>query len=333
MHPASVSFRNLTTFRVGGDIAQYEHLDTLEDVCAFFGERDRAGDTLRVMGSGSNILASDDPFEGTVVSVGAQACHFESEGDTVRVVAEAGMLWDALVSEAVSRDLWGFENLSAIPGTVGASPIQNIGAYGAEVASTIEWVEVYDRVQKTRRTLPHAELKFGYRTSVFKQNSERYVVLRVAYRLNTRPAPNTSYKDVRTVFGDRTPTLGELRETIIQIRARKFPNLAEYGTAGSFFLNPVVDVTTAAALKVAYPELPQFPGVEGVKVSLAWMLDHVVHAKGMRVGGAFVWHEQPLVLATDHGATSSDVRTLARMLTEKVFALTNVAIVPEVTFW
>lgn len=333
MHPSPVSFRDLTTFKVGGEIFRYEHLDTPNDVCAFVAERDRAGDTLRVLGSGSNILASDEPFEGTVISVGAQAHHFESAGDTVHVVAEAGMSWDALVLEAVSRGLWGFENLSAIPGTVGASPIQNIGAYGAEVASTIEWVEVYDRVQKTRRTLSHAELQFGYRTSIFKQHRDRYVVLRVMFRLSRTPSPNTSYKDVRAVFGDRTPSLEELRDAVVHIRARKFPNLAEYGTAGSFFLNPVVEARTAEALSATYPELPQFPGVEGVKVSLAWMLDHVVHAKGMRVGGAFVWHEQPLVLATDHGATSSDVRALARTLTEKVFALTNVAIVPEVTFW
>ncbi len=332
MASSSVSFRDLTTLKVGGTVAQYERPPTLEEACSAVRSLDAQGERLLILGGGSNVLAPDEGFSSTVLSVAAHSLVFEARGTSVSAVVDAGVSWDAFVAEAVSRGLWGVENLSAIPGSVGAAPIQNIGAYGVEVAQTIEWVEVFDRTHRTRRTLSRDDLAFGYRTSLLKRENGRYLVLRVSFRLGKEPSPNTSYKDVQAVFGARTPEVGELRDAIMAIRAKKFPNLEEFGTAGSFFLNPVISQSDAEALTAAHPTLPQFPADGGVKVSLAWILDHVVKAKGMRVGGAFVWDAQPLVIATDRTATAADVRSLAALITEKVFSCTEIAIVPEVTF-
>lgn len=335
MADSGVTFRDLTTLKVGGTVSRVERPETHASCIANITECDVQKKTALVLGGGSNVLASDDPFNGVVIIPSFDSIRFEKKNErTVRVIADAGVMWDALVAAAVERDVWGLENLSSIPGTVGASPIQNIGAYGADVSATIEWVEVYDRTQKKVRTLPNVELQFGYRTSFLKNERDRFVVLRVSFLLSRVPKPNVHYTDLKTRFGeDPNPSLYAIRDAVIEIRNGKFPDRAMYGTAGSFFMNPILSQSVATEFLANHQTAPQYPDDSGgVKLSLAWILDHVVGAKGMRIGGAFVWDKQPLVIATDTHATATDVRALAKHLQEKVFETTRIAIVPEVTF-
>ena len=329
-----VLFRELTTFRVGGPVENYIRAADAAEAVHIIKRCDAAHEPLLIIGSGSNILPSDDGFSGTVLTlVESNIAYEDVEGGRVRVTADAGVNWDALVADTVARGLWGLENLSAIPGAVGAAPIQNIGAYGAEVSDTIEWVEAYDRHEQVIRRMVNSELDFGYRTSVFKKNPARFLVLRVAFLLSRAPMPNIAYKDLSARFGENiSPPIADIREAVREIRAGKFPDLTRYGTAGSFFLNPVLSREAAVTFLARFPNALHFESESGTKISLAWILDHIVGAKGMRSGGAFVWDKQPLVIATDAQATSRDVRALAHMLTKKVFEATEIHIVPEVTF-
>ncbi|MEK7613546.1 MAG: UDP-N-acetylmuramate dehydrogenase [Patescibacteria group bacterium] len=333
MDHTSPSFRELTTFRVGGDIRAVQRVRTSDKLFKTIRHLDEAGEQVVILGGGSNVLPSDEYFNGTVVVVATDGITYEEKEGSVHVVVEAGVPWDSLVRDTISKNYWGLENLSGIPGSVGAAPIQNIGAYGAQVSETILWVEVYDRTLKEIKKLSKDELDFGYRTSVFKKNPNRYVVIRVAFVLEKNGTPRISYKDLTQYFEHHShPTLNDVREAVLSIRTKKFPDLNEVGTAGSFFMNPVVTHTEAERLAVAHSGLPQYPDQRGVKLSLAWILDHVVHAKGLKVGGAFVWDAQPLVIATERGATANDVRALAALVQEKVFAHTALHIVPEVNF-
>lgn len=335
MHPPVISFKDITTLKVGGGVHAYRVFDDAERLVECIREHDERGETVILIGEGSNILPSDETFPGTVFALKTCEVVFETVDDTmVRVTADAGVSWDALVAEAVDAGLWGLENLSSIPGTVGAAPVQNIGAYGADVAGVISHLEAYDRDERRVRTLEKDELGFGYRTSVLKKFPGRFAVLRVSFLLSRMPRPNLAYKDITEYFGATaaTPCLRAVREAVTEIRKGKFPSLALFGTAGSFFLNPTLEKSEAASLAARFPGLPRFEEGERVKIPLAWVLDRVVGAKGMREGGAFVWEKQPLVIATEDGATASDVRMLAGALADRVLAHTGIRIVPEVTF-
>jgi len=330
MNTHSESFSTLTTLRVGGGINHVERPESKDDCVAHVRSLDEKKEELLILGGGSNVLARDDFFTGTVLIPSFNNIVFESVGDTVRVIADAGVVWDTLVEKTVERDLWGFENLSSIPGNVGAAPMQNIGAYGSDISETLEYAEVYDRLEKKIRILSHKELAFGYRTSVLKKERGRFVVLSVSFLLSSKSKRKLSYKDLQERFGDSEPRLGEIRDAVIDIRKNKFPDLSLFGTAGSFFLNPILSGREASALIAQYPNIPHFPDGEQTKISLAWLLDNVVHAKGMRVGDAFVWDKQPLVIATEKSATGSDVRALMNVIQEKIFEVTKIKIVPEV---
>lgn len=324
------SFKDVTTFQTGGRFSALIDVHTLAEAGQVVCDFEQKNKTFLFLGSGSNIVAPDEDSDISVVRLQGKKVSVEKNGDTILVTAEAGVLWDELVAMTVSEGWWGLENLSGIPGTVGASPIQNIGAYGSEVGDVIQKVEVYDRKEKRARTLFAHELAFSYRTSVFKKDPNRFVVWSVTFTLHTRGTPRISYKDLALHFGTHLPTQQEVRDAVIAIRETKFPSLSEYGCAGSFFLNPVISRTEADDLKAQYPELPTFETAQGVKISLAWVLDHLVLAKGMEVGGAFVWDKQPLVIATRRGATSRDIVLLAKKLMTRVREVTQLTIIPEV---
>ena len=330
MASQGISFKDLTTLRVGGPVAHLERPESPEECIALVAELDRKNKPLLILGGGSNICAPDAGYAGTVVIPSFSSFLFEPAREQVRVTAEAGMVWDALVAETVARGLWGLENLSGIPGTVGAAPIQNIGAYGAQVSDRIEKVVAYDRREKRVRTLATRELDFEYRNSVLKKELERFVVLRVSFLLTRNGTPHRAYKDLAEYWNDAVPSLAGMREAVVSIRNDKFPDMAEYGTAGSFFLSPVLEQRHAARLVKEFPALPHFREGDSAKVSLAWLFDHVLEAKGLSVGGAFVWHRQPLVIATREQATAEDISALAQLLQEKMYETLGVHIVPEV---
>jgi UDP-N-acetylmuramate dehydrogenase len=295
----------LTTFRLGGParfLARVRSVEELQEALAFAREMNLR--TL-VLGGGSNMLVDDAGFDGLVIK--NEISGIERTGDTL--IAGAGECWDSVVARAVEEGLWGLENLSGIPGSVGGAVVQGIGAYGAAVGERLAWVEAWDSETGQVRRMTNPECAFDYRDSFFKHDNGRHMVLNAAFELSSAASPNLSYRDVAQRMTDAEPTLEGLRTAILRIREGKFPDLAQEGTAGSFFKNPILPAAEARALQTIYPEMPLFamPETTGVKVPLAWLLDKVLQVKGMNVGGARLFERQPLVIAASRDASAADV--------------------------
>ena len=320
----NVLLGHLTTFFIGGPARYLVRVRNVEELKQSLDFSKYRNIEILLLGGGSNVLVSDAGFDGLVIKI--EMTGVEKEGKLL--IAGAGENWDALVERAVQSGLWGIENLSGIPGTVGAAPIQNIGAYGVEVKNTLAWVEAFDTQSGALVRLQNTECGFGYRTSRFKKEPGRFIVLRAAFKLNKNGAPNASYKDLA---GISRLNLDEIRANVLAVRAGKFPDLKKEGTAGSFFLNPVVSAQKAAELLEKYPNLPNFPAENGRKVSLAWLLDNVLRVKGLSVGGARLYEKQPLVIAASRGTSASDVAGLAQKVSRLVEEKLGIVIEPEVT--
>lgn len=331
----NVSLAGLTALRAGGPARYFTEVKTK-------GELKEAISTARgkklpffVLGGGSNVLFRDEGFPGLVVKMGFKGIEFKKgkRGKTLAIVG-AGENWDGFVSKTVSKRLHGLENLSGIPGTVGASPIQNIGAYGAEAKDSILWVEVFDAKREKFFRLKNKKCLFGYRDSVFKKPAGRdYIVTGAAYLLSRGGRPNLKYKDLSECFPDAerfSPSPAAIRRAVLEIRRRKLPDWKKLGTAGSFFKNPVVSGRRFAALKKKYPAMQGFAEGRGMKVSLAWILDKVLNLNGLKLGKAGLFRRQPLVLVNCGGAKSEEIRKLAETVRKKVFSKTKIKIEFEV---
>ena len=293
---------------------------------------------LFVMGGGSNLLFTKD-FPGTVLHVANQsrAVMPGSTGHLLVRVA-AGVVFDDFCAWAASEGLWGPENLSLIPGEVGASAVQNIGAYGVEAKDIIDTVHAFDLTTRTFVDIPGTDCAYGYRTSRFKTDWKgRYIITAVSFRLSTVPQPKLDYGGVRRALGDREPTPAVIRDTIIGIRQEKLPDPKEIGSAGSFFCNPVIErehferiVAIAKAENGADYEVPHYDVGEKVKVPAAWMIDQCGF-KGAREGGAQVYPKQPLVIVNATGeATPEEIVTLERRVIDTIRDKYGIELHPEV---
>ena len=328
----NVPLSSLTTFKVGG-VARYvatcSSVEDIQTALAFAGER---GLSWYVIGGGSNILASDEGYEGVLIRPVFNELRFEDMADgSCLAEAGAGIAWDALVQESVERNLWGLENLAGIPGLVGGAPVQNIGAYGADVSDMLSYVEVFNTQTNTIETLTKEACAFGYRTSVFKQ-SRIYIILRVGFILSREGTPRINYADLTRLVeqGDVLDTPGTIAHAVRTIRAEKFPDLRVSGTAGSFFKNPHISKEAYEALHEKYPALPGFPEGEFIKIPLAWILDHALSLRGYTKGFVRCFEKQPLVLVAEAGASTSDIESFAQEVEEKVFEVADIRIEREV---
>ncbi len=278
-----------------------------------------------VLGGGSNVVFTRD-FAGTVVMMSRGKVAVDRvDGDTVYVSADAGMTLDDVVSWCVAKDLYGLENLSAIPGTVGASVVQNVGAYGAEAKDYVDSVCVYDIQDNGFKCLTPEECEFGYRSSMFKRFPGRYLVLNVIYRLSRTFVPNLGYKALENMPHSSAK---ELRDAITDLRWSKLPRPAEHGSAGSFFKNPIVDEATCRRLLEKYPNMPHYPGN---KLSAGWLIDQCGW-KGKRIGRVGVWPNQALVLYNAGGCTGQEVREVAETIRTDVVSTFGVELECEAIF-
>ncbi|HVU35023.1 MAG TPA: UDP-N-acetylmuramate dehydrogenase [Opitutaceae bacterium] len=324
-----------TTFRLGGPARYFVQAVSASEVAEALAFARARRLPHFILGGGSNLLVADRGFPGVVIKMASSGMVWERQEGDVLVTAAAGTSWDELVAETVARGAWGLENLSAIPGTVGAAPVQNIGAYGAEISHCLERVVAVDADTGREHALDSRACGFGYRQSVFKTPAARnLVILSVTFRLSPTPRPNLAYKDLRDFFGAHaTPDQGAIRQAVIQIRAAKFPDLSLTGTAGSFWKNPIVPLEQISALEAKYPDLPSYPAGAGArKIPLAWILDHVCELKGWSRGAVGLFHRQPLVLVAEQGATADDVRTFSAEVAATVKARTGIVIEPEVQY-
>jgi len=332
-----------TTFRIGGAARFFVQVKSLADVREaydFARGKNPTGKTLPIfiLGGGSNLLVSDAGFDGLVIKNEIKGIEFEKKGDDWIVSAGAGEKWDDLVAVTVEKGLFGLENLSWIPGTVGAAPVQNIGAYGAEAKDTIDWVEVYNPTNGKIERLANADCNFGYRDSIFKHERKNNIILRVTFLLRKNGKLSTEYKDIKNYFAEKgtgsveiLPTLENVRKAVIEIRTKKLPDLTKYGTAGSFFKNAVISKSQYEDLVAKYPGLPLFPVDEkNVKVPTAWILDNICGFKGVRRGAAGVYQNQALVLVNFGGAAAQDIKNLANEMIASVKQKTGIIISPEV---
>lgn len=287
-----------------------------------------------VVGGGSNLLFTKD-YPGILIHPDIQGLDLvDEEKDTVLVKVGAGMKWDDLVAETVARGWSGAENLSGIPGCVGASPVQNIGAYGVEAKDLIIDVEALELSTGHSIHLNHADCQFGYRDSAFKHRFKNaLVVTRVTFRFSTRFQANLNYGDLALrVEAQGTPTPALIRETILAIRREKLPDPDDLGNAGSFFMNPVIPATHYNTLLKSHPAMPGWAQADGnIKVPAAWCIEQTGW-KGKQLGGAAVHARQPLVLVNKGGATPADLLQLSAAIQADVLATFGITLKPEVLF-
>ena len=278
------------------------------------------------------MLVPDAGVEGVVLRVMARDIAFHEEGEAELLIADAGALWEEVVEAAGVKGLFGIENLAGIPGTLGGAAVQNIGAYGAEFSQVFVYADGIDQPTGETRRIEGAQSLFAYRSSFFKSNPQ-FIVMRVALRLLKQAPLNTAYADLARLQASGIPltTPSEVARAVRAVRAEKFPHTAGEGTAGSFFKNPIISQEHAAQLSERFPGLPAFPQADGrVKISLAWILDHVLALKGYAKGRVRLYEKQPLVMVGSTGATEAEVNALAREVRERVYAAVNITIEREV---
>ncbi|MBO0358003.1 UDP-N-acetylmuramate dehydrogenase [Hymenobacter sp. BT186] len=330
----NVSLRPYHTFGIEVRARLFARFQSVDELRALLALPEVQQAEQLILGGGSNLLFTKD-FDGVVLK--NEICGLEiisQDEDTALVRAGAGESWHGLVQYALDQDLSGIENLSLIPGTVGAAPLQNIGAYGAELKDTFEELEALETATGRLRTFSMEECGFGYRESVFKGPlKNQYIVTSVVLRLHRRPQPNVSYGAIQTTLQDLgiagDPTPRHVSEAVVHIRRSKLPDPAEIGNAGSFFKNPEVSQHKFDELQAHYPEVPGYPVPGGVKVPAAWLIEQSGW-KGHRRGPYGVHDRQALVLVNHGGAQGQDIRDLAYEIIASVREKFGIELHPEV---
>ncbi len=325
-----------TTFRVGGPAWGLSDAETTDDLRTLAELAEREGRPLLVLGGGSNVLISDAGFDGLVVRHRDRRLEITPDG---RILAGAGVPWDEVVGAAVARGLLGVECLSGIPGWLGATPIQNIGAYGQEISETLTAVTAFDRTTQTVERLVHSACNFSYRGSRFKEDwKDRYIITSVELQLRTEGEPEIRYAELARSLGPPPHDPARVRRAVLELRRSKSMVLDDRDentmSAGSFFMNPIVTNERADEVEhLAGVPPPRHPAGEGrAKLSAAWLIEHAGFAKGYGVGPAGLSTRHCLALVNRGAATAADLVALAAEIRAKVRAVFGVTLSPEPVF-
>jgi UDP-N-acetylmuramate dehydrogenase len=331
----------LTTLKVGGPARLFVHASSEEEVLAAVEYARSNHLPLFVLGGGSNLLVADTGFNGLVLRIGITGVKAQdARGRRREYEVGAGEPWDAFVARAVAENCAGVETLSGIPGTVGGTPVQNVGAYGQEVAETIQSVRVLDLQTMAIENMSNAECDFSYRTSIFNSSAAgRYIVLSVTYSLEIGGTPRITYADLKKYFAERQPTLQQTREAVREIRLSKamliVPDDEDCRSAGSFFKNPLVDAAeydrvagVAATKNQTAP--PRYPAGDGrVKLSAAWLVEHSGFPKGYTKGNAGISRKHSLAIVNRSGATATEIVALKDEVQRGVAEAFGIELHPE----
>ena len=337
----NVALAPLTTFGIGGPARYFIDAPDEQTVLDAIHWAKDAHLPLFVLGGGSNLLVADAGFPGLVIKVGISGLEWATDNGKTVVRAGAGEEWDQVVGLCVERGAAGIECLSGIPGSVGGTPVQNVGAYGQEVSEVLVSVRAYDRKTDHITELSHGDCGFTYRTSTFNTVAkDRYIVLKVTYALTRDGAPTIRYPDVLCEFEGKTatPGLAEVRAAVCRIRARKAMLLVEGDpdcrSAGSFFKNPIITEKQFADLQSkAGMGVPRYPGGPGkVKTAAAWLIEQAGFSKGYSLGSAGLSTKHTLALVNKGGAKADDVVRLARQIRARVRERFGIELVPEPVF-
>lgn len=285
---------------------------------------------VHILGKGTNTYFGEDLSDFLFIKLEFKGIEFKLTTDGCRLTVGSGENWDEVVRLSVEQNLWGLENLSHIPGTVGAAPVQNIGAYGVELAEVFVSLQALD--METLETLEFTceACTFGYRDSIFKYEKGKYVILSVSFNLYKKLHPVLFYKPLDALQGrdDISPQM--VRNVVVETRKAKLPDWRVHPNAGSFFKNPIVDIEVSEYLKNLYPDMPTIQVPEGYKIPTAWLVEHVAEMKGFRMGDVGTWPTQPLVIVNYGDATADDVDALAKEIRARIHDKTGIVLEQEV---
>ncbi|HEY4937378.1 MAG TPA: UDP-N-acetylmuramate dehydrogenase [Puia sp.] len=328
----NVSLLPYNSFHIDVNASEFISVKSVDELEKILAKPEK--EPLLILGGGSNVLLTKD-IDGLVLKIDMSGIvEVKEEPSHIYVKAAAGESWHGFVQYTMNRNWGGLENLSLIPGNMGAAPIQNIGAYGVELKDVFFELEAYDRKEKKVYAFGVNDCKFGYRDSIFKSAEKgRYIILNVTFILNKIPVLNTSYGAIREELkkmGVRSPTIQDVSQAVIKIRRSKLPDPADIGNAGSFFKNPVVDQVLFLTLSEKYPDIPAYPHEDkSVKLAAGWLIEQCGW-KGYRKGDAGVHANQALVLVNYGKATGKEIFELGEKITASVFKKFGVQLECEV---
>ncbi len=322
-----------TTLGVGGQARFFAEVQSRAYLCVALRSAAAKGVRVCVLGGGSNTLVPDEGVDGLVlrIKIPGMSFHDDGTGTGALVRAGAGISWNTLVRYATSRGLWGIENLSGIPGTVGAAPVQNIGAYGTELADTFVSADVITFPKMEHLRINATQAQFGYRESIFKKDSSM-IITSVTLRLSRERIVRKTYSDLENARerGVMLDTSLDIARALQDIRSKKFTIRANEGTAGSFFKNPIISKERYDVLQKRFPNMPGFPIGTNIKISLAWILDTVLHMRGFRKGNIYLSDHNPLVLVVRQPSTEKEVGEFADDIALRTKTATGITIEREV---
>lgn len=322
------------TFGISALASQFVEVNSVTQLQNLIQEKLISENPFLILGGGSNILFTKN-YEGLVLKNNLKGIEVSRENENyVWLKAAGGEVWHELVMYCVNKNWGGIENLSLIPGTVGAAPMQNIGAYGVEIKDTFEELEAINIQTGELEKFNNEQCKFGYRESIFKHEAKgKYFITSVTLKLNKKPVLNTSYGDIETLIKEWKivkPTIADVSKAVIAIRQSKLPDPAQLGNAGSFFKNPVIEISQFEKLQKNYSTLKSFPGPDGkVKIPAAWLIEQAGW-KGKRFGNIGVHEKQALVLVNYGGGTGKELIELAHKIIDSVKEKFGVELTPEV---
>jgi UDP-N-acetylmuramate dehydrogenase len=329
----NVSLKPYNTFGIEARARYFVDINRPEDLILLFADPQWQTIERLVLGGGSNLLLVND-FDGMVIHLNIKGITHSTEGDTVLVEAGAGEVWNDLVLFCVEHGFAGMENLSLIPGSVGASPVQNIGAYGVELKDVLESCQAFEVATGQIKTFSNQDCQFGYRESVFKSSLKgQYIITSVKFRLSLTPRVNISYGSIGDELAKRgitQPTIKDVSEVVSAIRVSKLPDPSTIGNSGSFFKNPVITVQQFEALYQQHPQVANYPAGEGkVKLAAGWLIEQCGW-KGKTIGHTGTWKNQALVLVNHGSATGQEVYNLSSQIIDSVYTKFGVMLEREV---
>ena len=317
----NISLKPFNTFSIAANARYFVEIFSEAELEAFLADAGHQSGEMLILGGGSNVLFTQD-FPGLVVKISIPGINQISNSSAVIVEAGAGVVWNDFVQYCVKNNLAGVENLSLIPGTVGASPIQNIGAYGVELKDVFFNCTGYDIATGIKRIFSYEDCKFGYRDSVFKNELKgRYIITSVSFKLSRQAKLNTQYGAIQselTIRNITSPTIADISTIVSEIRVSKLPDPSTIGNAGSFFKNPVIEGSKLEAIQELYPEIVNYPVGHGYfKIAAGWLIESCGF-KGKVVGQTGTWKNQALVLVNHGQATGQEVYSFSEQIINAV---------------
>ena len=332
----NVQLNSFNTFGIAAQARYFAEVSTIEQVKALLQNPDYQSLERLILGGGSNILLTKN-FEGLVIKIAIKGLEIMQEtADNIWLKVGAGVVWHDLVMHCVNNNYAGMENLSLIPGTVGAAPMQNIGAYGVEIKEVFDSLEALDIATGQVVVFDKATCNFGYRESIFKHEAKgKYIILNVTFKLNRKPSFHVEYGAIKDTLADMGVTefsVKAISDAVIKIRQSKLPNPAEIGNAGSFFKNPEIPKVQFEKLKIDFPALPCYPiNDTTVKVPAGWLIEQAGW-KGQRFGGVGVHNKQALVLVNYGGGKGQEIKELSEKIQASVNLKFGIMLSVEVNF-